>query len=861
MTKRLRFLIVAASVMFACTASAQNFEPMPPGEGFQSVFEVHDGATSYFAGSTLHSIYKVTGLDGTSPSVVSLLRIPTPGILEIVPITGATGNTFLMLSRDGGVSKLHFANGTMDPPTILGHFPITANEAPIALAGGDNLYIVTTAGNIFVSRDNGATWASDKSGLTASIGDGGSAGFETNPVALDANQNVYIATSSGLYKQLKAGGPWASVVPTTSGLITVFVDKGNNIYAGGTLTYLTVSNAGTVSLTDTIGIGGFGAATIYAANNGEVYAYVTDTDYVANASLWRHDPVTKVWKYIDRPLSNQFALDSASGVPVNAAAFDVALVAANDYGLFVSSDHGTSWRAITGVLAEHATGFQKLSSGRKVVATKFGIFTRDPNDAAWIKRFPSTLYLRDLNLWQDKNGNLYSKDSEGFGIFRSIDNGTSWTYDTLGLGVFPDNIGDIGSAGFLVDENGNEHLSVATEAHSVVNYVKNTGGIWKSDTATYKPNDNAEIGAFYSDHHGFIYYLDRSDAITLVKRSIDGGAWSSVIGTIPAKKVFGVAFLNGLPVVATEHGLLSGVASWTQEPLIPQLKPDQTNAFALSIDSENIGWAAYGTTIDSENYSTTDLFRTKQSDWIPAGLQGFYFNSLESFGDTTYALTDAGIAKFVAHLPGFVRLSVNGLDFGTRDTNHTTTKTITVHNLSDRPVTVDSATITGPNKSNFLITQTPAVAPYVIPAGGSVDYTIQFFAGGLPVGQKNGMFTVRFGESTDSLRQATLTRISSTMVGVGESSLAHPLSVSIVPNPFHGQSKIRVNSETSTPIRVEVRDLLGRMIYGSESARTSAMGSHEFVFDADRLSLTSGMYYVTIFADTNQLTRQMMYLK
>nr|NQU93834.1 T9SS type A sorting domain-containing protein [Bacteroidota bacterium] len=75
------------------------------------------------------------------------------------------------------------------------------------------------------------------------------------------------------------------------------------------------------------------------------------------------------------------------------------------------------------------------------------------------------------------------------------------------------------------------------------------------------------------------------------------------------------------------------------------------------------------------------------------------------------------------------------------------------------------------------------------------------------------------------------------------------------PNPFSGTSVITVKLEKATDLSLEVFNLTGQKVYEINNGKVS-VGSHTLTIDASNLS--SGVYFYTVFAGENSVTKKMI---
>ncbi|MBI3004883.1 MAG: T9SS type A sorting domain-containing protein [Ignavibacteriales bacterium] len=369
--------------------------------------------------------------------------------------------------------------------------------------------------------------------------------------------------------------------------------------------------------------------------------------------LFRSSDSGATWVRIDTAITNR--VKPAPDQLFNSISGDTLLFAATSMGLFVSSDQGATWQeANLGITDENPLGIVKLPSGRSVYSGTLGIFTKEPNDTVWTKRFPINGYQQFGGLARG-GGSLFALAENDLNpqtrlVIRSTDDGLTWQYDTAG-------VNNVNGPCWYVDENGTQHLgtswySFAPEQPMI--FSKSLGGSWTPDTLGLRPSGSLDdVLTFFSDRGSNLFAATRNDR-KLWRRPIGGGTW--VLDTtglsITDPILMGTAGKNGTAYAATSINLTypstlhrrSG-GTWSTVPLPPARNTD--NIDAISVDSSGTLWVAFshfylyfGTGV----YSTTDNGAT----WAKHGLDSVTvnFNSqysgtygLVSYGDTTYALT------------------------------------------------------------------------------------------------------------------------------------------------------------------------------------------------------------------------------
>ena len=75
------------------------------------------------------------------------------------------------------------------------------------------------------------------------------------------------------------------------------------------------------------------------------------------------------------------------------------------------------------------------------------------------------------------------------------------------------------------------------------------------------------------------------------------------------------------------------------------------------------------------------------------------------------------------------------------------------------------------------------------------------------------------------------------------------------PNPFSQTSRVEVNLNTKTELRLVVTNLIGQQVMTMDRGVVAA-GAHQFIIDGTQLG--SGIYFYTVYAGEESVTRKMV---
>lgn len=626
-----------------------------------------------------------------------------------------------ILLSDGTVLKAYLGNGYLFQ--LLGGFPLPEIVAQLPADDpsrgfnnlvGDDLYVLGPT--VRVSRDDGATWQLDTLGLN---------GASPRDIGLDSLQNVYLATSNGLFIQTHTGTTWSPDTSMKKPLSSVFIDRKNAaLYVAAQQSNWTnwiyrSTDLGITWQIDTSGIGAQFGLTFADDVYGNIYARTW-------SNLYKSASGTQPWTKIDQNLISK----SASGyVFINGIAGDSTLVVATTIGLYTSSDQGTMWSdANSGIRAENAYGLAKLPSGRIVTETDLGIYFRDPSATSWTKSLPvsgyQVYYLYPIGIQRDKNAVLYTSNS--IDIVKSTDNGTTWTKDLPGFqGSGSNGVSLPFQPGLLfVDENGTQHYCppsyVGTSTFTSNIFIKSSGN-WVADQTGLTFSSTDRFFGYASDQLGNLFLFRASSSNPQVtRRAISGGSWSADTSGLNGKGLISMARDRSGNMVGGGSGggvfrRVGGV--WGPLPSPGNIATNDVSY--LSVDSTGAIFAGLqvpGLYIGRGVYFTTD----NGGHWTYAGLDSVLIRGLASYGDTTFALTRGrGVAILRSSSYAFAQLTSSSLVFDSTSIGQFRDKSVSLRNTG-----TDSLRITSVTSSNSVFV--PQLTSATIGSQQSFNLPVRF---------------------------------------------------------------------------------------------------------------------------------------
>jgi photosystem II stability/assembly factor-like uncharacterized protein len=237
---------------------------------------------------------------------------------------------------------------------------------------GNNLYVGTEGGGVFLSTDNGASWNAVNTGLTNT---------NVRCFAMDGN-NLYAGTwGGGIFLSTNDGTSWTAVNNgLTNNFVVCLAASGSNLF---------------------VGTGGGGV--FFSANSGTS------------------------WTAINNGLNHNFV----GSLAVNG---DNLFVGINGVGVFRSTNNGESWKAMnTGLTNSNITSL--VLSGSNLFADVYGtgIFRSDNYGVNWTHL---TAGLTDAGVQSlvVSGSNLFMGTNSG--VLLSQTNGESWSVVNYGLSYY-----------------------------------------------------------------------------------------------------------------------------------------------------------------------------------------------------------------------------------------------------------------------------------------------------------------------------------------------------------------------------------------------------------------------------------------
>lgn len=274
-------------------------------------------------------------------------------------------------------------------------------------------------GNGFYTSDNGATWTPKGSGI--------SSGSPTSHFAMAINDDGYLFSGNftGGYRSTDGGDNWLPMFLPGSPSIISLATHGDDVWAGsyqGKIYHSTdngnswsVAHDGSSFSTDVYALAAVGS-TVYAGTYGN--GVMKSADNGAN------------WEPRTTGLSGSGVISMSLIDPNSTASLFAGLGDIN-----YSSNGGSSWTIVASISASVYGFAHNIQNGYFYAVTSKG-FMRADNTSNWSlsNNGLTTLDLRSIAVDQTTGTIFVGTNSDG--VFRSTDNGTSWTHVGTPVAVF-----------------------------------------------------------------------------------------------------------------------------------------------------------------------------------------------------------------------------------------------------------------------------------------------------------------------------------------------------------------------------------------------------------------------------------------
>ena len=374
----------------------------------------------------------------------------------------------LLRTLDNGETWTNSNNGLILPYI----YSLVADESNVYIGIGDNM-------GIFRSVNNGNTWSQSSNGM--GVFEGGAWYYPYISILVSIGSDLYAGSegNQGIFKSSDNGANWTLTNPVTNNYFNIKAIAGDasEIFA------LTASQ-GVLRSTD-------GGANWTESNNIDIYtnseSLVLNRGYLflgASSGIYRSADSGDNWIEANRGIhAHQTTMPSL--VSLGSDIF----VGSRYAGVFRSSDAGVNWINVNNGLPLNESYLPSLNSNSTSLFAYDQLSADGGNN--WIpSNSPGSVGYFP---WIEHKGALFTtKNNENSGIFRSLDNGATWT--TITNGIDPTTwfyteilleggsmfVGTNTGGYYSLDDGDTWHLSIFPNGNSYItagNYVT-TGTAW-----------------------------------------------------------------------------------------------------------------------------------------------------------------------------------------------------------------------------------------------------------------------------------------------------------------------------------------------------------------------------------------------
>jgi ligand-binding sensor domain-containing protein len=486
---------------------------------------------------------------------------PTGGCVQAF----ASSGPYLFAGTYGGGV---FVSGNNGDSWYVANTGLTSFDVKCFGVIGTNLFAGTSDGGVFLSTNNGTTWTAVNMDLS---------NLNVNAFAVSGS-TVFAGTQGGVFRSTNNGVNWTAVNNGLTGLyVTALAFMGNNLFAGtrgGTFRSSNNGESWTIVITPPSG----GGVTAFAVVGSSFFAGV---DAFWDSYIWRSTDNGITWtNMFQTPLMKCFAVsgtnlyagtcggvfrtsdNGTSWSLVNSGVTDSSVcglvsvgsdvfIGTRADGVFRSTDQGEHWVAATTGLSNvwvtsFATRGSKLFAGAAINLTYYGpmeichenagVFRSTDSGTNWIGvnaglvQFPADEYCMASSgsfvfagaMDRECSGEL---PRDGRGVFRSSDDGASWTATTFGNF----NIGAIAVNG--------ADLIAGTAWPSNTGLIKrstDSGASWTLINTGIASEAVSALAVSPNGTGGTIFYAGTYDGV--FRSTNNGGMWASVNSGLPTRR-------------------------------------------------------------------------------------------------------------------------------------------------------------------------------------------------------------------------------------------------------------------------------------------------------------------------------------
>jgi hypothetical protein len=351
---------------------------------------------AFSAGSPPFGIFRSID-SGNTWSLIKECQVKSLAVVGSNIIASINGGMFL--SRDNGNTFASVKGPSSDWFTVSGG----------SIYGGTIDYLDTNNG-VYLSTDSGETWSLFNKGI----------GSDWVRALTVLGNSIFIGSWSGVSLSTNNGKSWTRInAGLTDSNITSFTTIGGNVFTGTRDGVFLSSNNGATWTTVNSGLPTTWNALIYsmAASGPQIYAGTDKGIFLSTDNGTNWIPVD-------------------SGIPVNTSTLSLVasnnaiFAGTNNSGVYLSIDSGKFWTAANSGLPTKISVQALIVSGSAILAgtNGKGVFRSTNNGASWSA---ANTGLTDsvINTFTMGGTNVFAGSNRG-GIYLSTNNGVSWSVAT-----------------------------------------------------------------------------------------------------------------------------------------------------------------------------------------------------------------------------------------------------------------------------------------------------------------------------------------------------------------------------------------------------------------------------------------------
>ena len=658
---------------------------------------------------------------------------------------------------------------------------------------------VGSRGGIFHST-NGDTWQKTGGNVSSSF-------LTSMLVSADSNHLFVGTTNAGLFKSTDNGNTWIrqnSVLPTS------------NVQA--------ISNG----LNGELLVGSDRDGVFRSPDNGESWNEFNNgladlrifaVAQSANGDFYAGTIATGIYRYVD---SDTTWISVSGGLGNKRIAWLEAfgsdeMLAGTGSGVYKIAAGDTAWTQFGNNIGFVNSLF--LDTPGQIFATTLnGVFLYDTASDSWNSRSNGVTNLRTWDVVSNATGNLFLVSDAG--IFRSQDNGASWTYQVDGF-----KISRVKTLGGFSDGT----ILAGTESNGFFR-TTNDGMVWvPSNTGL----TNLGIRVMVMDPNSVIFA--GISGLSGVARSMDqGNSWEIVKNGFIGSNVAAIALGGNRIYAASSSAILSSADGGDSWQAMPDSGLTTNSVRALTVNADGVLFA--GT-------SNRGVFRIAENDsiWteVNNGLTRLFTNSLtiDGSGNLFVGISGAGVFRSTDNGDNWIEAN-QGLP-------STFVLSFAIAPWGDLfACTSAGVAQSGDNGDNWTVLS---------------DGLTNAFVNSLYIRSNNEVFA---GTNGDGVYHTTVNPLTSVDEIYGTIPTAFTLKQNY-PNPFNPATTISFSIDEQSDLRLVIYDLLGREVR-TLLQKNFLAGSYSVVWEGtDNFGnpVASGHYFYQLKAGEVQFTKRMVFLK